>query len=91
MTTYVVGLEVWGAAHDSSNFGGGGGRERTGGARTLHAVAWPDPAGREWRQLETVCGKSTREYRIQQAPAAWPPQRTEDMCPKCRDGASATG
>jgi hypothetical protein len=51
-----------------------------------HAVEWPDPQGRPWGEVETLCGRSTdvMELQEQSNPNGWPTGRWAKLaCPVC--------
>jgi hypothetical protein len=52
----------------------------------VHAVKWPDPDGRAWDEVETVCGRPTRgmEQQPHFDPTEWPlPKWRDKACWVC--------
>lgn len=57
-------------------------------AGDVHAVPWPDPEGRAWDEVETVCGRPTRgmEQQPHFDPTKWPlPKWRDKACGSCAD------
>jgi hypothetical protein len=56
------------------------------GTGDVHAVEWPDPDGRAWGEMATLCGRSTHGMELEEHmdPTEWPKRKwVRSACRAC--------
>lgn len=84
MSNYATALQT--SAQFAPTYGGANHVPGTVPHGAAHAVEWPDPQGRPWDEMATLCGRSTlgMELNEQNNPTGWPPGKwARKACSSC--------